>query len=465
MQKSNILLYNTATRKKEIFSSINRREVQIYTCGPTLYKPAHIGNLRAYVFADLLNRILRERGYRPDHVINLTDVGHLTDDGDNGEDKIEVEAKESKKDIGEIVSNGAQRFFEDLGRLNIPLNRYRFPKATEFIAEQIKIIESLEQKGHTYKTPDGVYFATDTYKDYGSLGNLKNMQIEEGKRIGINEHKKNKHDFALWKFSPKNEKRQQEWDSPWGVGFPGWSIECSAMAMALLSNHIDIHTGGVDHIYIHHNNEIAQSECSTGEKFVNVWMHSEHLNIDGEKISKSTGNTLLLLDLIAANMDPLSLRYLFLTAHYRTNLTFTKESIKSADVALKDMRRYCLHSNSLLFFARADKQVVRSVQNYIADDLSSPQAIAAVWKFLKNENISDSVKTVTLGRLENILGLDLKPRFFSIPKSVKLLQRRREIARRGKDWDLSDELRKEIEDLGWIVEDIKRDAKIIPKTD
>lgn len=276
-----IKLYNTLTKKIEIFKPIKPKQVSMYTCGPTVYWYQHIGNIRTYIFADILKRTLIQAGYKVEQIINITDVGHLTSDADTGEDKMEKAAEKENKSAQEIANHYFSVFHEDTKKLNI-LEPSKWTKATEHIKEQIELIKKLEKKGFTYKTSDGIYFDTIKLKDYGKIANLKIEKLKAGKRISIGE-KKNKTDFALWKFSPKDQQRQQEWESPWGTGFPGWHIECSAMSIKYLGKHFDIHTGGQDHIPIHHTNEIAQSEAATGKKFVNYWLHGAFLLYNGKK--------------------------------------------------------------------------------------------------------------------------------------------------------------------------------------
>src|SRR3989344_4864807 len=320
-------LFNTLGRKKQTFKPIGK-EVGIYSCGPTVYWYQHIGNLRSYIFADILKRVLLYNGFKVKHVINITDVGHLTGDRDEGEDKIEKAAMKEGKTASEIANYYLRIFKEDFKKLNITEPDI-WCKATEHIKEQIELIKKLEKKGYTYKTSDGIYFNTLKLKDYGKLARLKIEKLEAGKRIAVGE-KKNKTDFALWKFSKEGEKRQQEWGSPFGVGFPGWHIECSAMSMKYLGEHFDIHTGGEDHIPIHHTNEIAQSECATGKKFANYWMHIAFLMFKGEKVSKSKGGLYTISELEFEGYSPLDFRYLCLMTHYRKPLNFSLDNLVAA---------------------------------------------------------------------------------------------------------------------------------------
>ncbi|MCX6713822.1 MAG: cysteine--tRNA ligase, partial [Candidatus Vogelbacteria bacterium] len=340
--------HNTLTHQKELFQSIQPKPgpVGVYTCGPTVYLYPHIGNLRAYVFSDILHRALVFDGWQVKHVVNITDVGHLTDDADDGVDKVEKEAQAEGKTAKEITEFYTQAFFADLKKLNIDTTDYLFPKATEHIPEQIDLIKKLEAKGYTYQTSDGLYFDTSKFPTYGDFAKLDIAGLKEGARVEANKEKKNPTDFALWKFSPSVDstgspqaKRQQEWPSPWGVGFPGWHIECSAMSMKYLGNHFDIHTGGVDHIPVHHTNEIAQSEAVTGEKFVNYWLHAEHLLVDGKKIAKSLGNFYTLEDLEKKGFDPIVYRFLLLQTSFSQKINFTWDSLLSAQKGYQNLKK------------------------------------------------------------------------------------------------------------------------------
>lgn len=447
-----IHLYNTKTRKKEVLRPLHAPTVSIYSCGPTVYQPVHIGNLRAYIFADTLHRTLTLAKYRPKHVINITDVGHLTDDADQGNDKVEEAAKKENRSPEEITNEYTKVFENDLEKLNVVLGRYQFPKASDHIPEQIEIIKALEEKGHTYKTKDGVYFDTATFPAYGELGGVHMAELKAGARVEMGE-KKNPQDFALWKFS-QGEKRLQEWDSPWGVGFPGWHLECSAMAISHLGEQIDIHTGGEDHIYTHHNNEIAQSEGATGKKYVQVWMHNAFLTMGNEKISKSLGNTTYLDDLINEGFSPLALRYLFLEAHYRKPQSFTKDALKAAERALARLH---------LFADSIDTEKEKPL-NYIYlnkfkkalfDDLNTPQALAIMWELIRDDEVSAGSKKQTLEHMDRVLGLDIfGPRLQKkIPKEIEHLAEEREKYRKEKNFAKADEVREKIQKKGYEVKD------------
>ncbi len=329
-------LYDTYTRSLREFEPLRPPEVGLYTCGPTVYDYAHIGNLRTYIFEDILKRVLVMNGYQVKHVMNITDVGHLQADGDVGEDKMEASAREKGRSAWELAEFYTDAFRADLARLNI-----REPdvwaKATEHIAEQIETVKCIEAKGYTYRTGDGIYFDTSKLDDYGYLARLNVEGLQAGARVGVGE-KRNPTDFALWKFSPEGEKRQMEWDSPWGIGFPGWHIECSAMSAKYLGPYFDIHAGGEDHISVHHSNEIAQTQACYGTRLANFWMHGYFLQVDTGRMGKSAGNFVRLQDVVDRGYDPLAYRYLCLGAHYRSRLTFSWDALDGAATALERLR-------------------------------------------------------------------------------------------------------------------------------
>ncbi|MDQ5957793.1 MAG: cysteinyl-tRNA synthetase, partial [Patescibacteria group bacterium] len=330
MSYSPLFLYNTLTRTKEKFTPLDPLQVGLYSCGPTVYNYAHIGNMRSYLLSDITRRTLEQNGYQVKQIINITDVGHLVGDAESGEDKVEQAARASNQTVAEIISQYESAFFSDLASLNIKATETIFPRASQHVAEQIELIKLLEEKDFTYILDDGVYFDTSRYQKYSELGNLNLAGQTTGARIEVNSQKKHPADFALWKFSKSDEDRLQQWDSPWGVGFPGWHIECSAMSIKYLGEHFDVHTGGEDHIPVHHTNERAQSECATGQTFVNYWLHNAFITVDGKKMAKSENNFYTLADLVAEGYSPLAYRYLLLTAHYRSPLNFTFETLASA---------------------------------------------------------------------------------------------------------------------------------------
>ncbi len=444
----NLVLFNSLSRTKEEFKPIGD-PVGLYTCGPTVYNFQHIGNLRTYVFEDILKRVLLYNKFSVSHVMNITDVGHLTGDRDMGEDKLELGAKREGKTAHEIADFYLQAFKKDLVSLHI-IEPNTWCKATDFIQEQIDLIKTLEEKGFVYVTSDGVYFDTSKFGEYNKLSHLKLDELKEGARIEKNEEKKNPTDFALWKFSPEGAKREMEWDSPWGTGFPGWHIECSAMSLHFLKDHLDIHCGAVDHINIHHTNEIAQSEAATGKKFFNYWLHGEFLNLgEGEKMAKSTGNFLTLeAETIKKHIDPLAFRYMCFLTHYRKAINYKSEALEQANAALVNLRRAISELGSEL--TEVDEETKKTFLEAINDDLNMPQAIAIVQSLLKSD-LSPTIKLATIKDFDTVLGLELIGE--TLPAEIIELMSARDGARAMKDFDTSDRIRKEIEEKGYIVED------------
>ena len=528
-----VKLFNTLTKKKDRFQPIKDNRVGLYTCGPTVYNYAHIGNLRTYIFEDVLKRVLKFNGYQVKHVMNVTDVGHLTGDRDMGEDKMEKGVrntiyfrcpncgewspsgiqieKELLNTLGdanirsmhprcnkcwkssclkrEIVKHGTdflkenkeqpawevtafywQAFRDDMKKLNIAEPDI-WCKATDHIQEQIDLIKKLEEKKFTYKTSDGIYFDTSRFKDYNKLSHQPLENLIEGARVEKNDEKKNPTDFALWKFSPRNEKRQMEWKSPWGVGFPGWHIECSAMSMKYLdvgaygdTPMLDIHCGGIDHINIHHTNEIAQSEAATGQKFFNYWLHGAFLNLaGGDKMAKSADNFLTLTsEFIDKNINPLVYRYAAFQTHYRKPMEWSEELVKSAAVALNNLYDEFIKLKQSWFKAKPEPMLIDKFKTAINDDLNMPQALAITWEAIKAD-LSDKIKRATLLEFDKVLGLSLnkvKPTTVKIPAEIKKLAEERQAARANKDWTKADELRKTISELGFTVEDAGNDFMI-----
>ncbi len=447
-------LYNTLSRKKEVFKPLKKGQAGVYTCGPTVYWYQHIGNLRSYIFSDILKRVLKYNGYKVKHVMNVTDVGHLTSDADTGEDKIEKAAKKEKKSAWQIAEFYWKIFKQDFQKLNI-IEPDIWCKATEHIAEQIALVKRLEKKGYTYKTGDGIYFNTKKFRSYGKLARLRKEKLKGGKRVKLGE-KKSKTDFALWKFSEEKGKRQQEWDSPWGIGFPGWHIECSAMSMKYLGESFDIHTGGEDLVPVHHINEIAQSEAATGKKFVNYWLHGAFLLFKGEKVSKSKGGLYTISDLEKKKFDPLAYRYLSLTTHYRSQLNFTLNNLKQAENAYKRLRNII---SDIKNDKKANKKYLAEFQESINEDLDMPSALAVLWNLVRDEKAKGKLGTIR--KMDEVLGLDLlKKGKEKIPKEIKELVKKREDARKKTNFELADKLREEIKKLGWLIEDTQRGARL-----
>lgn len=457
---SDLSLYNTLSRSKEIFKPINDDQVGLYTCGPTVYNYAHLGNLRTYVFEDLLKRVLAYNGYKVKHVMNITDVGHLTGDMDMGEDKLELSARREAKSAWEIAEFYTEAFKRDLMALNITEPSV-WCKATDHINEQVALISALEEKGFTYLTSDGVYFDTSKVTDYNKLSHLPLAELKEGARVEKNAEKKNATDFALWKFSgvsldkSENSQRQMEWDSPWGVGFPGWHLECSAMSLKYLTGSLDIHCGGIDHINIHHTNEIAQSESATGLKFFNYWLHGAFLNIaGGKKMAKSEDNFLTLdKAIIARNIKPLVYRYACLAVHYRKPMEYSEEMMTGASNSLEHL----YHQVSDLGLDKSEINISFR-EKFVAcvnDDLNLPQALAIVQELLKSD-LSPSEKLATVLDFDRVLGLGLD-QLVNVPPEVLDLANSRRQAKLDKDWARADELRGYIEAKGYQIKDLPSD--------
>ncbi|MEK7618385.1 MAG: cysteine--tRNA ligase [Patescibacteria group bacterium] len=457
--------YNTFSRKIEELRPLKGSQVGLYTCGPTVYDFAHIGNLRTYIFEDILHRVLEYNGYKVDHAMNITDVGHLVGDGDEGEDKLEVGAKREGKSPLEIARKYEEKFFSDLAELNI-IKPNQVLRATESIEAQIEIIKILEEKGFAYKGKQAVYFDISKFPDYGKLSGQKLSEKMTGarKEIVIDKDKKHPQDFALWFFlTGRYQNHILHWPSPWGEGFPGWHIECSAISRKLLGQPFDIHTGGVDHIGTHHTNEIAQSEAAFGAPLANLWMHGEFLLIDSGRMGKSEGNLLTLDELKKRGFSPLDFRYMCLQAHYRTQLNFTWEALLAAHNAL----------DRLSEFSPAEKphqvgcaEYEQEFQSAINDDLNVPQALGIVWEMVDDSAMPVSARINSLLKFDKVLGLDLantKPQEIILPVEASALINARQLARDKKDFAKSDEIRLQIEDLGYVVSDTPGGQKIRKK--
>jgi cysteinyl-tRNA synthetase len=462
-----LALYNTLTRQKEEFTPIRPGEVGLYTCGPTVYNFAHIGNLRTFIFEDVLKRVLTYNGLKVVHVMNITDVGHLTGDRDMGEDKMEQGARREGKTAWDIAEFYTQAFREDIRRLNI-IEPNIWCKATEAIAEQIDLIATLERKGFTYRISDGIYFDTARFPDYARLSSQNLEALQEGARVEKNPEKRNATDFALWKFSPPGVRRQMEWESPWGTGFPGWHIECSAMSMKFLGDQLDIHCGGIDHVDIHHTNEIAQSEAATGRKFFNVWMHGAFLNIPGgKKMAKSEENFLTLENaLLQRDIPALAFRYAAFQTHYRKPMEYSEESIQAARNGLEHLCNQVREAAGGQGNAagRVDAGFREKFLEAVNDDLNMPRAMAVVQQVLKSDlNAAD--KHATVLDFDQVLGLDLHTvdRPQELPAEVRQRVEARTQARQAKNWAESDRLRDEIQALGYTVHDT-RDGMTLVKS-
>jgi len=464
-------IYNTLSRQIEEFRAVDPSEVTLYTCGPTVYNFAHIGNLRAFLFYDLLKRTLIHNGYKVKHVMNITDVGHLTDDADSGEDKMEKGAKRESKTAWDVAKYYTDAFLSDIKSLNILPPTFQ-PKATEYIEEQIELIKKLEVKGFTYVTTVGVVYDTSKFPNYSKFSKIKMDELREGARVEVDTEKRNITDFYLWKFSPTDHKRDMEWESPWGKGFPGWHIECSAMALNLLGETIDIHTGGIDHIPVHHTNEIAQSEGATGKQFSNYWMHNNFLNIAGGiKMAKSGDNFYTLQKIVDLGFEPMVFRYMMLTAHYRSELEFSIESLNSAKHTLQKIRSFLHDANDFKSESKlGETKYYAEFYDAINDDLNSANALSVLHTMLGSD-ISLQIKRESLIAFDDVLGLELKneltksewinPSSVAIDSlTVKDLFDLRLEARSIKDWGKSDQIRKQIESLGYIVEDTSSGQKL-----
>ncbi|WP_292589485.1 MULTISPECIES: cysteine--tRNA ligase [unclassified Mesotoga] len=460
-----ILLTNTMSRRKEVFKPLREGEVGIYTCGLTVYNFAHIGNLRAYVFADTLKRMFLFNGYKVNHVMNITDVGHLTGDEDEGEDKMEAGARREGKTVWEIVDFYTKAFFDDLKRLRII-----FPtvtcRATRHVDDMIDMISKIESNGYTYVAGGNVYFDTSKLPDYGKLARLKLDEDKMRSRVESDPYKRNPFDFVLWFTRYKYDSHAMQWDSPWGRGFPGWHIECSAMSSKYLGERFDIHTGGIDHIPIHHTNEIAQSEAAFGHEWVNYWLHSEFLVIgEGEKMSKSLGNFITLQTLIDKGYDPAEYRYYLLGAHYKKQLAFTLEALDGAKSAMKRLTTKIGElKGSEAPVSKLNSVLLNEFHEAINDDLNTPRALAVLWKVVDSEDLCPGEKLSLINEFDRVLGLGLSEiETEVIPEEVEELAKQRDQARRGKDWKKADELRKLISEKGYEVLDERDGYKIRKK--
>ena len=473
--KPEIYLYNTLSKQKEIFVPINPSRVSFSLCGPTVYDRATIGNFRTYIFGDLLRRVFQYDNYKVKYVQNITDVGHLTSDSDEGEDKMEKGAKKIGKSAWDVADYFIKLYWEDSDKLNISRPDIS-SRATdpESMADQIYIVKRLRDLGYAYETSDGIYFDTSKQKEYGKLASLDIAGLKEGARVKKNQEKKNITDFALWKFSPiqhnlEQTKRQMEWKSPWGdrMGFPGWHVECSAISIKRLGEPFDIHAGGVDLIPIHHTNEIAQNEALYGHKTVNYWMHGGFVIVDGQRMGKSLGNAYTVKDLEDKGFDPLAFRYLTLTAHYRQPLNFTWESLEQANNAYNKIIKKIagalekVETDSDTMGQEFEEKFLEAIN----DDLNMPRALAVMWEVLDSKNISSQIKYGTLLKFDRIFGLSLEEKIkgkkvelrevitTTLPKEVLKMLEESNQARKNKNWQKSDELRKKLIEMGYEVID------------
>jgi cysteinyl-tRNA synthetase len=443
-------LFDTYTRSVRDFAPLCPPQVRIYTCGPTVYDYAHLGNLRTYLFEDLVRRVLTFNGYTVTHVMNITDVGHLVSDGDTGEEKMEQGARRMGKSAWEIAALYTHAFQDDLRRLNI-LEPTRWCRATDHIPEQIDMIRCLEAKGFTYRTSDGLYFDTSQLPTYGYLARLDSVGLQAGARVDMGE-KRRPTDFALWKLSPPQHQRQMEWNSPWGVGFPGWHIACSAMAAKYLGTFFDMHCGGEDHIAVHHTNEMAQTEACHGTRLANFWLHGAFLQRDNTKMAKSAGDVLRLQTVMAHGYDPLAFRFLCLHTHYRTPLHFTWESFDGVVTALHRLRTAACAGGAP---GAMDAGHLTRFTAQINDDLNMPRAVALTWELLRSD-LPPPTKQATLLQFDRVLGLRLaewQPAEAVVPEEIMGLVQQRHQARAEKRWQDADALREQVQAAGYAIDD------------
>ena len=457
---SALTLYNTRTRQKERFEPSEAGHARVYSCGPTVYAAQHLGNLRAYLVADLLRRALLAEGLRVTHVINITDVGHLSSDADTGEDKLERAAAKTGRKASEIAAFYTEQWLRDRERLNC-ISPEVLPKATEHIPEQIALAQILERKGYTYRIADGLYFDTTKFPRYAEFARLDLGGQEAGARIADVPEKRHPADFALWKFPAAGVRRQQEWDSPWGRGFPGWHLECSAMSVKYLGRTFDIHTGGVDHVRVHHTNEIAQSECAFDvHPWVRYWLHNEFYEFAGEKMAKSTGNVVLLEDLVERGFEPLAFRYFFLQGHYRQQQSFTLEAMEAAATGYRRLLAHAAEVRSEEGEANRDRiaPLCARFLEAVRDDLNAPRALAVAWEATRSPEFSPADKRSLLLEFDAWLGLGLateEPRSAGRESDPRIdgLLARREAAREAREFATADRIRKELEAEGILIED------------
>lgn len=446
-------LYNTKSRSVEVFTPLNAPTVTMYACGPTVYDYTHIGHMRKYIGDDILRRTLTLIGYEVDHVMNITDVGHLTNDSDLGDDKFEKKAQLEGKSVWAIAELYTDYFEKSMLSVNV-LPPVHQTKATDHISEMIALVETLIAKGFAYETTEAVYFDVSKDAQYGKLSGQKLSDKETGARDDVvtDPNKRNSADFSLWfKRVGKFADHAMHWPSPWGDGFPGWHIECSAMAMKYLGETIDIHTGGIDHIPVHHENEIAQSECATGHEFVRYWVHHNFLDINEEKMSKSKSNFYTISDIEGHNIDPLAMRLLCMQTSYRKSLNFTWDSLTVADTQLKKLQKFAAHQLSI---GVVNELYMQKFISALCDDLNTSVALATVWELLGDTNLQDSDKWATLLKFDTVLGLKLdQVEKFSITDKAQRLVIERDLARATKDYALSDKLRGDLEVLGYTVLD------------
>ncbi len=484
----NVKFLNSESRRLEDFVPVEEGRVGLYCCGPTVYNYAHIGNMRAYTFEDVLRRTLEYAGYKVNHVMNVTDVGHLTDDGDDGEDKMIRSAREKGMSVWDIAAHFTEAFFRDTENLNI-LRPHVVCRATEHVQDMIAMIRTLEEKGFTYTAGGNVYFDTSKFPDYGKMANLENQNLHHGARVGVDSSKKNYTDFVLWFTKSKFDGQAMQWDSPWGRGYPGWHIECSAMSSKYLGPHFDIHCGGVDHIPVHHTNEIAQSEAANGCTWVNYWLHNEFILMKNGKMSKSKGAFITLQDLLDKGYDALDYRYFLLGGHYRSQLVFTWESLDAARSARQSlMQKTALLVEELKTEAgtgvmelpgvenleEEGRRILKEFREHISADLNTPRVLADLWSLLKNKGLPVREKLSLVMDMDRILGLKLQEAGKEKGKDgaagegdlesleiaeIDALVAERQKARKNKDFALSDAIRDDLAARGIQIMDTPQGPK------
>ncbi|MBD3304574.1 cysteine--tRNA ligase [Candidatus Woesearchaeota archaeon] len=449
-------LYNTLTRKKEVFKPIEKGKVGLYCCGPTVYWHQHIGNLRTYIFEDVLKRVLMYNRFKVMHVINVTDVGHLTSDADVGEDKLLKALKReglplTKEAMLKLADKYFDEFKQDFEKLHILMPDV-WCKATEHIPEMIELIEKIEKNTYTYTTNVGLIFDTSKFKDYAKLGRLNLEEIKEGARGKEDPERKHPSDFALWITNQPN--HIMLWDSPWGKGFPGWHLECAAMSMKYLGDQFDIHCGGKEHIQVHHTNEITEAEAATGKKWVNYWLHAEWLVVPKGKMSKSKGEFFTISDLIEKGYDPLAYRYFCYTAHYRTPLTFSWEALDSAKIAYENFKNRIIEMKEDLVSKPKDNKYQEQFTAAVNDDLNIPVAMSVVWNLIKEKDLGNKEKYDLLLDFDKVLGFDIRGfKRVEISEDIQKLVDEREAARKAKDFKKADEIRDKLKEMGIVLED------------
>jgi cysteinyl-tRNA synthetase len=477
--------YNSLTKTVESFAPLHNRLVRVYNCGPTVYKRQHIGNMRRFLFSDFLRRTLELFNYNVQEVTNITDVGHLTDDDVGaGEDKIEQAARQTRRTPQDIAREQTTLFFADLKALNIQ-PAWKYPLASQHIDNMQQMISQLIAGGHGYVTATGVYFDVGSFPRYGQLSGNKLDDLAAGHRVDVREEKRHPADFALWVVDSTH---LQKWDSPWGVGYPGWHIECSAMSLAYLGPEIDIHTGGEDNRFPHHENEIAQAEAATGKLFVRFWMHNRHLQIGGKKLAKRAGEQITLTTLADRGYSPLAFRLLVFASHYRSPMDFSWETLSAAQENLAALRQLVRRLRELLVRVHTDvvglpdRSILDTFQAALADDLNTPAALAVVMSYVKKLNTKlagpssrQPTQEEVMGALETLYSLDkvlgiieplereLEHEAESVPESLRELAEQRETARAAQDFDLADRLRKEIEQAGFVIEDTPEGPRLVKK--